>query len=419
MAKIKHISAREILNAAGRPSIEVTVTLSDDSIGIASCPAGMSVGSYEAVSIIDHDDNRFNGFGVLKAVENIETIVGPKLQDMEATKQQVIDRAMIELDGTQNKSRLGGNAMLAVSMAVAKAAADSSVLPLYLYLREFISTRNAAIHMPTPLFDLMNGGLQDPLSLDFESFMILPSSATDFSDSLNMGSKTFFALQNLLKTNNLGNLYGVSGGFQPSLSKNEEALSYVQRAVESASLRLGFDVFIGIDAAATQFYKSQQYHIKDKDGGQSAKDLNAWYQEIMKKYNILYLEDPLSEDDWDGWQELAGKVGQSAIIVGDDLVATNPYRLQLAIDKKAVSGVVIKPTQIGTVIEALAVVEVARAANLKIIVSDRTEETDDDFIADFAVAVSSDYMKFGPPAHGERVAKYNRLLQIESQLKLL
>lgn len=419
MAKIKGISAREIFNCKGWPTIETTVVLSDNNFGTASCPSGTSVGNYEALELRDHDRTRFEGMGVLKAIENIEKLIAPKLIGIEVNHQQDIDRIMIELDGTQNKGRLGANAMLSVSMAACKAAARSSVLPPYLYLREFLKGENLPIKIPVPMFNVINGGAHAGGNIDMQEFLIIPATFKTFTESMSIGVSLYHDLKKSLVRNSLTTLVGDEGGFGPIFSTNEEALSFIHQVINSSPYRIGYDVFLGVDAAANNFLNDREYKIKDKAMTLSAKELINFYEEISKKYKMLYLEDPLSENDWDGWTALFQKIGQTTIVVGDDLTVTNPYRLQMALDKKAIGGIIIKPNQIGTVIEALAVVEAARAVGIKIAVSHRSGETNDDFIADFAVAVSADYVKFGAPARGERVGKYNRLLEIESQLKKL
>ncbi|MGA2968101.1 MAG: phosphopyruvate hydratase [Candidatus Levyibacteriota bacterium] len=417
MAKIKQISAREILNAKGNPTVETTVILSDGATGIASSPTGTSVGKYEAVDLKDNDQARFQGLGVLNAIMNVNKLIAPNLIGMDASRQQEIDKKMIDLDGTQNKSRLGANATLSVSMAVAKASAKSSVLPLFLYLREFIKKENLPLKIPTPLFNLINGGKHAENNFDFQEFLVISASSRAYEESLKMVADIYNSLRKNIETNDLSTLIGDEGGFSPKLATNQDALLLLKRSVESANLRLGFDVFFGLDAASNNFYSQNEYHLKDKGSSLSAKDLIAFYKILNEQYHFLYLEDGLAEDDWDNWGQLCDELSSQTLIVGDDLTATNPYRLQTALQKKAITGIIIKPNQIGTVIEALAVVEMARQAGLKITVSHRSGETNDDFIADFAVAASADYVKFGAPARGERVAKYNRLLQIQNQLK--
>jgi len=418
MAKIKQIVAREIFDAKGNPTVEATVILQDNAIGIASCPSGTSMSSYEALELRDGDQNRFLGRGVQKAVGNIMTSITPRLIGMEAGKQPDIDKAMIELDGTQNKSRMGANAMLSVSMAVAKAAAKSSVLPLYLYLREF-TKKDQLMKIPSPIFNLINGGKHAEGSIDLQEFQIVPASSKTYGESLHMAFIVYNALKEILRRGNFSTLVGDEGGFSPLVATNEDALLMLSQAIESANLRLGYDIFTGLDAAASSFHGDGLYKIHDRAMRLTANDLTSWYETLIKKYNVLYLEDALSEDDWDGWTYLASRMGPETIVTGDDLTSTNPYRLQMALNKKTINGIIIKPNQIGTVIETMAVVEVARAAGLKIIVSHRSGETNDDFIADFSVAVAADYCKFGAPVRGERVAKYNRLLQIEQQMKVI
>lgn len=419
MAKIKQIFAREILNSNGKPTIETTVLLTDGASGIASVPSGTSTGKYEALEIRDNDEKKFQGFGVSNAILNIQEIIGPSLIGLEASKQQDVDKKIIDLDGTHNKGRLGANATLSVSMAVAKAAARSSVLPLFLYLREYIKKDNLSLKIPTTAFNLVNGGKHGSGSIDFQEFLLIPATSKSYDESLIIGTSVYFALQKLLQTNNLSTLIGSEGGFSPAVATNQDALILLKQAIESVSLRVGFDVFLGLDIASNSIYSDQKYHIKDRPISLDSSDLISFYKILYKDYHILYLEDGFSEDDWDGWTKLCSELSGQMLIVGDDLTATNPYRLQSALDKKTITGIVIKPNQIGTVIEALAVVEMARQAGLKIIVSHRSQETNDDFIADFAVGVSADYVKFGAPVKGERVAKYNRLSQIEMQIKSL
>lgn len=417
MSKIKHITSREILNSKGNPTIETTVVLTDGKTGTASCPSGTSTGSYEATELRDNDENRYEGQGKLKVIENITKIISPALEGMDVTKQPEIDKKMIELDGTQNKAKLGANAMLSVSMACCKAAAKTSVLPLYLYIREYIKKEGLQLKVPTPLFNVINGGLHASMNLDFQEFLIIPASSSTFESSLQIGHSIYSSLFRLLRADGQSTLVGDEGGFSPRLQANSEALQLLKRAIDGSMYKFGFDVFLGLDVAASNLYQQSKYKLRDKSSSMSSEDLISFYDELTKEYRFLYLEDPMAEDDWNGWRGLCQSQSQQTLIVGDDLTVTNPYRLQMALNKKAITGIIIKPNQIGTVIEALAVAEIARESGIKIIVSHRSGETNDNFIADFAVAISADYVKFGAPARGERVAKYNRLLQIESQLK--
>lgn len=416
MAKIKHIQAREILDVKGNPTVEATITLENATVGVASCPSGTSIGSYEAAAIRDNDQKRYGGKGVLKAIDNIHNVIAPKLIGKEASNQAEIDKLMLELDGTQNKGMLGANAILCVSIAVCRAQAASQRTPLYQYLRALIKREQQAVKIPTLAFNCINGGKHAGDNLDFQEFLIIPATSKTYSESLQLGLSIYHSLRGVLRAKNAATLVGDEGGFGPTLATNADALALLAQAVNNLNVRLGFDVFFGLDIASNNFYKDHAYKIKDKAVPLATNDLIAYYEELVSQFHLIYLEDPLSEDDWDGWATMVAKVGQQAIIVGDDITATNPYRLQMAITKKAISAVVIKPNQIGTVIEALAVVEVARHAGLKIVVSHRSGETNDDFIADFAVAVAADYVKFGAPARGERIAKYNRLLAIEKEL---
>lgn len=418
MAKIKEVKAREILNGKGEPAVETTVTLSDGKSGIASTPSGTTIGSYEAVDLRDRNSDRFLGRGVLNAVSNVNKIISPALIGLEAAKQQDIDKKLIELDGTTNKGRLGANATLSVSMATAKAAAQSSVLPLFLYLRQYIKSENLTLRIPTPILNVLSGNKNED-GADFKNFMVISATSKTYSESVSIGNILYNSLKNTLKTNNLSTLISDQGGFAPKVSSNEEAFLYIKQSIDSVNLRLGFDVFMGFDASATSLIQEKKYKIKDKAMVLSSDELSEYYQEMANKFNILYIEDPFSEEDWEGWSKFSSQSASLLMVVSDNLTATNPYRLQMALDKKAISGIVIKPIQIGTVIEALAVVEIARQAGLKIITAIRSEETNDDFIADFAVAVSADYLKFGSLSRGEMIAKYNRLFEIEEHLKTL
>lgn len=412
MSKIKSIEAAEILNAKGLPSVETTVILSDGKSGVASCPTGENVGHYEAVNLKDNDEKRFEGQGVLKAIGNINNTIAPALLGKDAEHQQEIDKIMIDLDGTQNKSRLGANAMLSVSMAVAKAGAESSVLPLFLYLRQFVKKDKGLLKIPVPIFNLIT-------SSDFHEFLIIPASSKPYTESIQIGEAIHKSLKQILEEKNSKSLSEYDEGFTSSLDSNKEAFSFLQQAVEESHIRLGFDVFLGLDSRASTFFKDGKYHIKDSPTPLSSKELINYYEELNANVHLLYLEDALDQDDWDGWTELARRLSKTSIIAGGDLIATNPYRLQMALDKKTINGIVIKPSQVGTVIESLAIAQAAKETGLKVIVSHRSGETNDNFIADFAVAVAADYIKIGSLSRGENIAKYNRLLQIENQLKIL
>jgi enolase len=417
MANIKSIAAREILDSKGNPTVEVKISLDDGTSGIAACPSGTSVGKYEAVEIRDGDPKRFHGKGVLKAIDHIHTIIAPQLLGMDIASQPEIDRKMIELDGTPEKAKLGANATLPVSMAATKAAAHAHGLPLYKYLKT-ITNDTSPLKIPTPMFNVINGGKHAGNNLNIQEFLAVPATFKGFSESLQMGVAIYNNLMQVLSKNYLSTLIGDEGGFAPALATNQDALSLLSQAIDMAQLRLGYDVFTGLDCASDTYFSDGSYKLKDRSNQLSASELSAYYDEMVKKFNVLYLEDGCAEDDFAGWKLLNEKISHNCMIVGDDLVATNPGRLQLALDKKAITGVIIKPNQIGSVMETLAVVAMAKEAGLKVIVSHRSGETNDDFIADFGVAVSADYMKCGAPARGERVAKYNRLLEIEKEMKI-
>ncbi|MDP2638444.1 MAG: phosphopyruvate hydratase [Candidatus Levybacteria bacterium] len=419
MAKIKEIIAQEILNAKGVPTIEATVILNNGITSSASCPSGETAGAYEALDLKDKDQNRFDGQGVLNAINNIKTVIAPALIGKEAENQPGVDKTMIDLDGTQNKSRLGGNAMLSVSMAVAKAAAESSVLPLFMYLKQFIKKdNNSFLKIPIPIFNIINGGKNSKIA-DFYEFLVLPASSKPYAESIQIGEAIYRSFKSILQANGLSSLKDYNEDTSLSLPTNKEAFSLMKQAITDANTRLGFDVFFGLNSKASNLYKDGKYHIKDNSSPLSSKDLVNYYDNLNKEVHLLYLEDPLSQDDWDGWSDLYARLAATTIIAGGDLIATNPYRLQIALGKKTINGITVKPNQVGTVIESLAIAEAAKETGVKIIVSHRTNETNDDFLADFAVAVSADYVKLGDLTRGENIAKYNRLLQIENQLKIL
>jgi len=416
MAKITTIEAREILDSRGNPTVEVAVTLDDRTSVTASCPSGASTGKYEAREIRDNDIKHFQGLGVLTAVQNVNTIIAPHLQGLEAADQKHIDKKLIELDGTPTKVKLGANALLPVSMAVAKAGAKSNGIPLYVHLRSLTGNEQGSVKIPTPAFNLINGGKHAANGLDIQEFLVIPGSYKTFSQSLEIGFNVYKNIKKTLEKSYLSTLIGDEGGFAPQLAINQDALSLFSQAIESSTLRLGYDVFLGIDAASNNFMDESKYKLKDRTQIMSGSDLSSYYQELIQKYHLIYIEDPFGEDDWDSWSNEFPKLGENVILAGDDLIATNPLRLQTALEKKAINGIIIKPNQIGTIMEAIAVSVLARQAGIKLIAAHRSGETNDDFIADFAVAIGADYMKMGAPARGERVAKYNRLLAIEQDL---
>lgn len=415
--KISQIHAREILNSKGNPTVEVIITLDNGMTERSACPTGTSVGKYEVKEIRDNDPARFVGLGVLKAIYNVITVIAPKLIGMEVSNQREIDKAMIELDGTPDKSKLGANAILPVSMAVAKAAAKSLNMPLFNYIKHYTSAQDVPSKIPIPAFNVLNGGKHAGNNLDFQEFLIIPATSMPYSQTLNMAVMIYQSLKTTLKNKGASTLVGDEGGFGPSFATNRDALLMLSEAIGTSNYRADYDVFLGLDVAADSFFEDGKYKIKDKGSSLSTSELVSIYESLDDEFNFLYLEDPFSEDDWKGWTSLNNITSKNTMVVGDDLTSTNLIRLQEAISKKAIGGIIIKPNQIGTVLETLAVVEVAKNSGLKIVVSHRSGDTNDDFIADFAVGVGADYVKFGAPARGERVAKYNRLSEIDTLIK--
>jgi enolase len=418
MAKIKAIDAREILNANGMPTIEASVYLDDGKIGTASYSTGKNASRFGAIELKDNDESRYEGQGVNKAIENIQNIITPALIGKEVENQAEIDGAMICLDGTQDKSRLGANAMYVVSMAVAKAGAESTNLPLYLHLRQFIKAGQDSLRVPVPIFDFATKGGNDGQSPDFSEFLVIPASSKTYQESIQIGEAIYKSLQQLIDIKYTKSR-GYDEGYLPNLPTNKETFLLIQQAIENTFIKLGFDVFFGLNSRASMFFKDGKYKIKDSPSLLSSGNLISYYEKLNEDIHLLYLEDALDQDDWSGWASIFEKLSKTVMIAGGDLISTNPYRLQMAIEKKVVNAIVIKPNQIGTVIESLVIAEAAKEMGMSLIVSHRSSETNDDFIADFAVAVSADYIKIGSLSRGENIAKYNRLLQIENQLKVL
>lgn len=414
------IIAREILDSRGDPTIETTVVLESGYRGTTSIPAGTSMGKYEAVELRDKDEKRYNGMGVLKAVSNVNTTIAQALKGMDVLKQADIDKKMRDLDGTSDKHNLGANSILSVSIAAAKAAAAASRLPLYQYLNMLYQSyiHVSIVRIPTPTFNLINGGRHGAGNLDFQEFHVVPATNKKFSDALRMGVEIYESVKNILKYRNAIYSVGYEGGFAPNLYTNMEAIEVIAEAIRNTPYKAGLEVFLGLDLAANSFKHERGYQIKDKPGTLSSVDFIKYVHEIHKKNRMLILEDALGEDEWEHWAQLTREMGSEVLIVGDDLLCTNPERLNRAIKEKACSAILVKPNQIGTLSEFLDVITIAKKNDIKIIVSHRSGETNDSCIADIAVAVQSDYVKFGAPARGERVAKYNRLLEIAAELKL-
>lgn len=416
MPEITKVSAKEILDSRGIPTIETSVTVDGTLTVKSSAPSGTSTGKYEAVELRDGDPNRFQGQGVLKTVNNVNDIIAPKILGHDPTRQTEIDQVMVDLDATQNKSRLGANAILSVSQAVCKAGATAYKLPVYEYLKSKYQITKDAPFMPTPTFNVINGGKHGAGNLDFQEFHIIPSTRMSYTQALQAGVEIYHKMEQVLINHGAIHSVGVEGGFAPNLYKNSDALELMIEAVKKTSYKYGEDVFLGLDVAASHFYKAGKYHIKDRKEPFSAKDFINYYKDLNEQYRLYSLEDPLFEDDWKGWATLTEEIGANTVIIGDDLLTTNKERTQKAINEKACTGILAKPNQIGTVSQCVEVISQSKQAGWQVVVSHRSGETNDDFIADFAVGVGAHYAKFGAPARGERVAKYNRLLQIESEL---
>lgn len=412
MSLIKAITAREILDSRGNPTIEVDVRLADGTLGRAAVPSGASTGSREAHELRDGDPTRFGGKGVRQAIAHVEQTIVPALREMPASDQTAIDEALIRLDGSANKSRLGANAILGVSMAIARAAASSGHRPLY---RSFGD--ETARTLPLPMFNVLNGGVHADNSVDFQEFMIAPVGAPSFSEAVRMGAEVYQALRALLKTRAHGTGVGDEGGFAPNLVANVEAVEVILEAITQAGLRPGLDVVLALDPAASEFRDGNAYVLRKSDGSvkTSVEMVDLW-ESWVRQFPIASIEDGLAEDDWDGWELLTRRLGDRVQIVGDDLIVTNPEIIRDAIRKHACNAALIKLNQIGTVTETIAAMREARSAGWTTVISHRSGETSDDFIADFAVGTSADQIKSGAPCRGERVAKYNQLMRIEQEL---
>jgi enolase len=419
MSKITRIWAREIIDSRGVPTIESACQLDTGHIAVASVPSGASTGKYEALELRDEDPKRFLGKGVLKAVNNINLVLGPSVVGMDVSNQMAIDQKLIEIDGSQNKSKYGANAILAVSIVVAKAAALAARKSLYSWIfaiAQGLGLKNTAFKVPIPLFNMINGGLHGAGNLDFQEFHVIPASSKTFSQGLQAGVEIYLTVGENLKRRGAIHSVGDEGGYAPNLFTNADALEVFIESIKMTNYSLGRDVFLGLDVAANSFYKDGNYVIKDMSSPLDDDGMLEYYKNLNNLYKLAILEDPFYEDAWESWKKLYSILGNQLIIVGDDLLATNPKRVERAIKEKACNAVLVKPNQIGTVTEAIKVVKIAREANWKVITSHRSGETNDTFIADFAVGIGSNYVKFGAPARGERVAKYNRLLSIEAEL---
>ena len=411
MAVITDVYAREIMDSRGNPTVEVEVYLEDGTIGRAAVPSGASTGQFEAVELRDGESPRYLGKGVLQAVANVNDIIGPAILGFDASEQVAIDRIMIELDGTPNKAKLGANAILGVSMAVARAAAESYDLPLFQYL----GGTNAK-ELPVPMMNILNGGAHADNNVDIQEFMIMPIGATSFMEALRYCAEVYHTLKGVLKAKGLATGVGDEGGFAPNLGSNEEALQVITEAIEKAGLVVGKDIVFAIDAASSEFYKDGKYHLAGEGKVKTAAEMVEYYAELCEKYPIYSIEDGLAEEDWEGWRLLTDRLGKTVQLVGDDLFVTNTERLSRGIKEDTANAILIKANQIGTLTETFDAIEMAKRAGYTAVISHRSGETEDSTIADIAVAVNAGQIKTGAPARSERVAKYNQLLRIEDML---
>jgi len=409
MALIDAVHAREILDSRGNPTVEVEVLLTDGSLGRAAVPSGASTGEFEAVELRDGDADRYQGKGVLKAVDNVIDVLGPKVLGLDATDQRLVDQTMLDVDGTENKGSLGANAILGISLAVAQAAAESANLPLYKYL----GGPNAHV-LPVPLMNILNGGAHADSDVDIQEFMVAPIGAADFAEALQMGAEVYHTLKSVLKEQGLGTGLGDEGGFAPNLPSNRAALDLIVEAIKRAGYTPGEDVALALDVASSEFFTDGAYQFEGK--ARTAAEMSAYYAELVAAYPLVSIEDPLDENDWDGWATITEELGDKVQLVGDDLFVTNPERLQRGIDGDIANSLLVKVNQIGSLTETLDAISLAQTNGYTTITSHRSGETEDTTIADLAVAVNGGQIKTGAPARSERVAKYNQLLRIEEEL---
>ncbi|MFD1020407.1 phosphopyruvate hydratase [Thalassobacillus hwangdonensis] len=411
MPYITDVYAREVLDSRGNPTIEVEVYTESGAFGTALVPSGASTGEYEAVELRDGDKDRYLGKGVQQAVENVNEKIGPELLGLDVTQQVVIDYLMMELDGTENKGKLGANAILGVSMAVAHAAADFVGLPLYKYLGGF----NAKT-LPTPMMNIVNGGEHADNNVDIQEFMIMPVGAPDFREALRMGAEIFHSLKKVLKSKGYNTAVGDEGGFAPNLQSNEEALSTIIEAIEAAGYKPGTEVQLAMDVAASEIFEDGKYNLKGEGVVRTSEEMVDWYEQMVDKYPIVSIEDGLDENDWDGFKKLTERIGDRVQLVGDDLFVTNTKKLSRGIEEGIGNSILIKVNQIGTLTETFEAIEMAKQAGYTAVISHRSGETEDATIADIAVATNAGQIKTGAPSRTDRVAKYNQLLRIEDQL---
>lgn len=411
MSVIVDVFGREVLDSRGNPTVEVEVILEDGTMGRAIVPSGASTGAHEAVELRDGDNDRYNGKGVLQAVENVNEIIAPEVIGMDVTHQVDIDTLMIEMDGTPNKGKLGANAILGVSLAVARAAANFLEIPLY----QYIGGVNAR-EIPVPMMNILNGGEHADNNVDIQEFMIIPAGAESFTEGLRMTVEIYHTLKTVLKGKGLATAVGDEGGFAPNLPSNEAAIEVILEAIAQAGYQAGKDIFLGLDVAATELYRDGKYHFESTQQVLSSQEVVDFYASLVERYPIISIEDGLAEDDWEGWKLLTDRLGKEIQLVGDDLFVTNTERLARGIELGVCNSILIKVNQIGTLTETLDTIEMARRAGYTCVISHRSGETEDATIADIAVATGSGQIKSGAPARTDRVAKYNQLLRIEEEL---
>jgi enolase len=418
MSKITKIHAREILDSRGNPTIEVEIGLESGVKAAAAVPSGASTGTYEALELRDKDEKRYHGLGVLNAVENVNEKIATVISGMEAADQAAIDKKMIELDGTENKSNLGANAILGVSLACARAAAIENKVPLYAHIKKTYKIPGKKYELPIPMFNVINGGQHSDSGLSIQEFKVIPDGIKTFKEQLRAGSEIFHELKKLLSSEGFSVSVGDEGGFAPKLESNTQALEFINHAIENAGYKKGTNVNVGIDSAASSFFdeKEEKYIFKPENSMLTREMLVNIYNEWISKFNVISIEDGLNENDWDGWKTMNEKMGERLMLIGDDLLVTNVKRLKTAIEKKACNAVLIKVNQIGTLTETVECMKLAKKNNMKTVVSHRSGETTDDFISDLAVGAGADYMKSGSLSRGERICKYNRLLRIEEEV---
>lgn len=411
--KIKSIIAREILDSRGNPTVEVDVILKNGCIGRAAVPSGASTGSFEALELRDGDKKRYHGKGVLKAIENIHKKILPEIVGMDSEDQKKIDKLLLKLDGTDNKSNLGANAILGVSLAVARASANCKKIPLYKYLG---GTKSRVL--PVPMMNFINGGKHANNNLDIQEFMIVPLGASSFSESLRMGAEIFHEIKKILSEKGMSTAVGDEGGFAPNFKDHREALNLMIEGIESAGYKQCDDIAIALDPAASEFYNPEKkvYILKSENKELSSEEMVDYYEKLTEEFPIISIEDGLAEEDWDGWRRLTGQLGKNTQIVGDDIFVTNPVRLKRGIENKVANSILIKLNQIGTLTETLEVIKTAHRAGYTTVISHRSGETEDTTIADLAVAVNAGQIKTGSASRSERIAKYNQLIRIEEQL---